>query len=288
MSDANDLTLRPYGRTCGRGLFVPLFIIAVGVIFLLDQLHIYPADFVFRYFWPAVFIIFGLDLLSRRLNMVRAFWGVAAIVVGGLLTLGNLGMIPYSLSNWWPLLLIGFGLMLLFSGGFRGRVVVMGGDRWARREQRWRAREQRWQSRFQGGAAGAESAAPSAVSAAAQPGVGAGGDTAGDRVEMFAILGGSQRRVSSTQFTGGHVTAFLGGFQLDLTRADIAGESAIIEIETFMGGGEIRVPALWQVELRGHGILGGYSDETQQIPSAAAKRLIIEGISMFGGVVIKN
>ncbi|MGH9479022.1 MAG: LiaI-LiaF-like domain-containing protein [Terriglobales bacterium] len=269
----NDATLRPYRRTCGRGLFVPLIIIAVGVIFLLDQLHVYPADFVFRYFWPAVFIIFGLDLLSRRLNMVRAFWGVAAIAVGGLWILGNLGMVSVSLANWWPLLLIGFGLMLLLSGGYRGR--ALGG----RRERLWQAREQRWQHYRNRSA----DMPPSAATTTSEPAA-----DGGDRVDVFAIFGGSQRRVTSTQFTGGHVTACLGGFQLDLTRAEIAGESAMIEIETCMGGGEIRVPTHWVVDVRGHGILGGYSDETQQVPSAGAKRLIIEGISLMGGVVIKN
>jgi len=116
-------------------------------------------------------------------------------------------------------------------------------------------------------------------------GAGLGNDSV---MDGLAMLGGFQRRVTAQNFTGGKLTACFGGFNLDLTRAGIAGERAVIDVTACFGGGEIRVPNNWIVDLRGQGFFGAFQDESRQTPAEGAKTLVVTGIAFFGGVVIKN
>ncbi|MGH9487307.1 MAG: LiaI-LiaF-like domain-containing protein [Terriglobales bacterium] len=283
----SDTTLQPEPirrSQCGRGLFGPLVIIALGVIFLLDQLRIVNAGYAFSYFWPAVIIIFGIELLSWRPQGARPFWGIIAIVVGAGLILSNLGYWYFDVGRWWPLILIAVGVSLLFRrGGWRGPY----NPHWRGYSRHHWRRDYAWAgdsgqpgggSGGSGGGAGAATAAESTMPSDGE-----------DFVHGVAVLGGFQRRVTSQQFRGGHLDAFMGGIQLDLHRAEIAGERAVLDVNTMFGGAEIRVPERWIVELRGQPFLGGYSDETRQdTPAPGAKRLILTGWSIFGGVVVKN
>lgn len=259
-------------RCCGRGVFVPLLIILLGVLFLLDQMHWFSAHRAFEYFWPAVFIIFGLECLSWRPRGPRLFWGVIGVGIGCALIAENLGYLRFDIRSLWPLLLIAFGLAMLFRGpGYRRRL------RYRRHGEAGPA---------SGGSGdwrgGGDPPAPAA--AVATP---ASDDDA--YVYGAAVLGGFQRRVTIPNFRGGHVTACLGGYNLDLSRCEIAGDSAVIDIFACFGGGEIRVPEHWVIEVQVQQLLGGCSDETRQSPPpVGAKRLIIQGTTIFGGVVIKN
>lgn len=271
---------RQWPRRCcqGRSLFGPLILIALGVIFLLNQLHVLRAGYVFNYFWPAVFIIFGIELLSWRPRGARLFWGVLAIVVGAGWIASNLGYWYLDITNWWPLILIVVGISLLFRRPWacRDRIHRFGpGVYRVRRGHAW---------------AGYDNA-PSTAGESTTNEAGAASDD-GSREEVIdgaAIFGGYQRRISSQQFRGGHVEAIFGGIQIDLRRAEMAGGQATIDVTAVFGGVEIRVPERWIIEMRGQPLLGGFSDETRQdVPQPGAKRLIITGFAMFGGVVVKN
>ena len=92
-------------------------------------------------------------------------------------------------------------------------------------------------------------------------------------------------------FSGGKVDAVFGGFEIDLRNCDIAGDSAVLELNAVFGGVELRIPENWSVVCKGAGVFGGYSDETHhptpgQFPNF--KQLICKGGAVFGGVVIKN
>ena len=80
---------------------------------------------------------------------------------------------------------------------------------------------------------------------------------ANGEIDMDFVMGGGEPRVESKNFRGGKVNAMLGGFVLDLTRAEIEGDEAILYVNTILGGGEIKVPETWLVEMHGSAILGG-------------------------------
>ncbi|MGP8246916.1 MAG: LiaI-LiaF-like domain-containing protein [Bryobacteraceae bacterium] len=106
-----------------------------------------------------------------------------------------------------------------------------------------------------------------------------------------AVFSGGKRRLVVSDFHGGKVDAVFGGFEIDLRNCDIAGDSAVLELNAVFGGVELRVPETWAVVCKGAGVFGGYSDETRhpnpaQLPNP--KQLICKGGAVFGGVVIKN
>jgi len=242
-----------------RGLFLGLAILAVGVILLLDQEGFISADRVFFYFWPAIFIFFGVEnIFFNSAQGGRRAWGWILLIFGVLLLGSQLGFRFLRAQDLWPLLVIFAGIVLVArSFGVLGSGPYFGALRF---------RLNRGQT----------------------PGDDASSEAQFDYV---AIFGGVNQRLYSKNFRGGNLLAFCGGWDLDLRRAEIDGDSAVIDATAFMGGGQIRVPDTWLVDMRGTAILGGYSDETAQQappPGTVQKRLILKGIAVFGGVVVKN
>ena len=110
-----------------------------------------------------------------------------------------------------------------------------------------------------------------------------------ERVSAVAVLGGVDRRVISSNFRGGDVTAFMGGGKLDLREATLApGAEAILDVTTMMGGFEIKVPETWNVIVDIVPFMGGYEDKTRHPTDPAAPRLRIRGFVMMGGVEIRS
>ncbi len=114
-----------------------------------------------------------------------------------------------------------------------------------------------------------------------------------DTVQGFALFGGVERRIHTSNFRGGEITAVFGGVEMDFRSAEIEGEEAIIYLDAVFGGIELVIPDRWMVVWDGQNIFGGYSDETRpplpDVPGAAAKkRLILRGRALFGGISVKN
>lgn len=105
-------------------------------------------------------------------------------------------------------------------------------------------------------------------------------------VDITAILGGFDRRISTPHFRGGEVAAFMGGCMLDLRGSSIDGE-AVINVFVGMGGISLKVPADWTVIMHGTPIMGGF-DEKTSAPPDNNKRLIVKGYAIMGGVEIRN
>jgi hypothetical protein len=296
-----------------KGAVIGIFIVAVGLVLLLDQMGFVSADYAFRFFWPAVFIYFGIEIAACRDNPTRSLAGILMIGFGLFLLLGSFRILHVGLYSMWPLLLIIWGIWVI------GR--AFGGN------------DSRWNARFRN-VAGNKSAdatdnPPSATEGSAGPSDPSGNQTPPDLADQIkyaihanikskiedgvksakataeswsgnfsgnpefdyvAIFGGVKQRITVKNFRGGRLLAICGGFDIDLSRADIDGPVAVIDANALMGGGEIRVPDSWFVEFHGVPLLGGYSDETHQVVTdpATAKRLIVRGVLVMGGVVVKN
>ena len=101
-----------------------------------------------------------------------------------------------------------------------------------------------------------------------------------------AFLGSVERRNGSADYRGGSVSAFMGGVNLDLREADIAGERAVLDVLAFMGGVELRIPEAWTVDVGTTSIMGGVEDKTRG--AAGGKRLVLTGTVIMGGIDIRN
>jgi predicted membrane protein len=107
-----------------------------------------------------------------------------------------------------------------------------------------------------------------------------------DVVDVTAILGGFERRVTTPDFKGGEVTAVMGGCSLDMRASSIQGE-AVLNVFALFGGIEIKCPPDWTVVLHGTPIMGGFDEKTAQPPDNS-KRLIVRGYAIMGGVEVRN
>ena len=107
------------------------------------------------------------------------------------------------------------------------------------------------------------------------------------RIDAFAVMGGVVRGTNSASFTGGAASAVMGGCEIDLRQAKLAGGEASFDAFAVWGGIELKVPEDWAVENRGVAFLGGFTDTTRR-PSQPKGRLILTGLAVMGGVEAKN
>ena len=105
-----------------------------------------------------------------------------------------------------------------------------------------------------------------------------------DDNEKVAIFYGEQSRVRG-DYTGGSLTAIFGGVDLDLRQANIK-DGAIIDVFTFCGGININLPDDVIVKNEVRGVLGGSDDKTMSKPSAK-KTIYLKGECVLGGLEIK-
>ena len=105
---------------------------------------------------------------------------------------------------------------------------------------------------------------------------------------LIPVVYGVGRKINAQNFRGGEATALLGGVKIDLHDAAITAEEAVIDVFAFWGGIEIAVPDGWAVVNRVVAVLGGAEDRTRPPVSPTAKRLVIRGICIMGGVEIKS
>ncbi len=112
-----------------------------------------------------------------------------------------------------------------------------------------------------------------------------------EKIEEVAIFGGGKRIITSNNLKGGNITAIFGGLELDLTRADIDGDIAVLEVACIFGGTTIIVKSEWDVQVQVASIMGGFSDKRKVYKrgenAAPSKILIIKGTAIFGGGEVK-
>jgi hypothetical protein len=227
---------RSTGQRITPRLVVGLGVLAVGLLFTAETLGFGDADLVFDY-WPLLLIAVGATSLGGRTRSDRLFAAVW-IGLGAWFLAWNLDWIDVSpFQFFWPLVFLTFGLFLL-TGGLRRRPEPRGGE---------------------------------------------------PRLSVIAVMGGIDRRVSSQAFTGGDITAFMGGGKLDLRQARLAEPRVELRIFAMWGGYEIRVPPDWVVSVELLPLLGGVEDKrTHQEHVDAAPTLVLKGVVIMGGVELKS
>jgi hypothetical protein len=83
-----------------------LLLIAIGVVFLLDQFRVTDFHETFRHYWPMILVLFGMVDLFQRKSVWRGLWMIA---VGVWLQATVLHLFGLTFRNSWPLLLIVLG-----------------------------------------------------------------------------------------------------------------------------------------------------------------------------------
>lgn len=96
----------------GRMLFGAILLI-FGALALIDNLNLFNTRDIFH-FWPMVFILAGALKMSKSSTPSGYLIGGGFILLGAMLTLHHMGIIYFRMRDWWPLLLIGAGLLVIF------------------------------------------------------------------------------------------------------------------------------------------------------------------------------
>ena len=105
----------PFGR-----VIAGLIVIAVGVMFLLATQDKIAWENWWAYFLMALGGIFIFEVLIRSV-MPAYRRPVFGKLIAGLVLIAIGASNIYGLVSWWPLIIIGVGVIILFGGLFRGR-----------------------------------------------------------------------------------------------------------------------------------------------------------------------
>lgn len=251
-----------YDRHRRGSLVFGFMAIIVGIVFWLYQADYLPQGIVLN-FWGVIFIVWGLVSLFSTCRSGNRIWALGLVAAGVMMQTNTMHLTHFEMRNMWPLIIILAGISALWHTikEDKTKVYRLGVFR-----------------RMQEG----EPPEGDTSSEAA---------TVGGEIDMDFFMGGGEPRVESKNFRGGRINAMLGGFVLDLTRAEIEGDDAVLYVNTILGGGEIKVPETWLVEMQGSAILGGYDNKTryfQPDTTKRVKRLIIRGNAILGGIEVKN
>jgi predicted membrane protein len=240
----------PNGGAISGGLIFGFAVVAIGVLFLLDNFGV-PVGFLWSY-WPVILIAIGLaKVVDSRDTSGRT--GGAVIMLVGLVLIADKIHLPFlnNVSLWqlWPLAIIAFGFMTLW-GALEGKDTL--------RTMR----------------VGAPWAPP------ATPG----------NVNMFSMFGGSNRKVTGdfkgadlvAIFGGGgldlrnatmsadeavvNINAIFGGFEIRVPETWLCE----VHVAGIFGGHEDKT----------------HQPDSRLVPNP--KRLIVKGSTIFGGMGIKN
>jgi len=240
-------------------VIVGLLIVGFGAALLLDNLHVMRAGDLIRY-WPFGLMAIGAAKLLQDEDRSGRIAGGLFVGIGALIDIQNFMFIEMDFWRWWPLAVVGFGVMIL-ARALRGSQDNREGVGYV--------------------APGGSTAVGGGLSA------GKGGGTMSQSLSEFAMWSGLQRRVASPAFRRAELTAIMGGIELDLRQAGTENGEAVIDVFVMWGGIEITVPPDWAVSNQVTPILGGSEDKstgTQQ----SRNRLIVKGVVIMGGVDIKT
>ena len=241
-----------------------MILVAIGLLFLLDNLHIVHVSAWFAY-WPVILMAVGLVKLVDSRHTGGQIAGGVLMAVGGLFLADNLGYLR--IDQMWPLILIAIGLFLLWNRVHPGYDYGRWWGNWQRTSRTWTQAQDQYQdgTRYDDSSLG------------------------GNKIHEVNVFSGTRRVITDQDFRGGKVDCVFGGITLDLRGANIAGDKAVLHISAVYGGAVVLIPAHWDLVIRGGGFFGGYSDQTIHPPRTSdTKRLIAKGGAVFGGVTFKN
>jgi predicted membrane protein len=237
-----------------------VFLVTLGIVLLLGQMGIVSTSSLFRFFWPAIMIFLGVELMFSRNRFSRNRFNREAggflLVAGIILLLSKLGVFHFSFSVVWALACIYWGLWIV--------ARTFGVRHW-------------WESHVPG------STEDKVIDINET-------DPAKTPADVSAIFGSFKRPITAKNFKGAKLEAIFGEVGIDLTKADIEGEEAVIQADAIFGACQIRVPETWHISVRGSAVMGEYVDKTRQRPpeGPGVKTLIVTGSAVFGTVEVKN
>eukprot|EP01029_Cantina_marsupialis_P022135 TRINITY_DN53893_c0_g1_i1.p1 TRINITY_DN53893_c0_g1~~TRINITY_DN53893_c0_g1_i1.p1 ORF type:complete len:238 (+),score=26.18 TRINITY_DN53893_c0_g1_i1:83-796(+) len=224
----------------------------------------------------------------------RAIFGIFLILFGCLLVLKNLDFIPYELRHMifsWPGLLIGLGALFFFGKEDKTTGIVLmavGGVFMFPIIFDWSFN---WRGLFWPVVMIVVGVVVIRKRNACEGHSRSGVGIDSDYIDELNIFGGGEKLINNKNFRGGKVTCVFGGTELNLSSADLAEGTNVIDVFAMFGGCVLVVPSDWDVKVEVTAIMGGVSDKrvaTTNYIVEPKKELIIRGLVLMGGCEIKS
>jgi hypothetical protein len=224
-----------------------LIVVIVGTLLLAREVG---ADMPYWLFsWHMLLIAFGIYLGARH-SFRNPVW-LIPVAIGSAFLLEDLVPEIRVREYFWPLLIIGVGVVMIFRSRRRGS-----GDMFKDWERK----------------ANAATAMPEGS------------------FESVTIFGENKKQVLSKDFKGGESVCVFGGVEINLTQAEIIGRVPI-EIVQIFGGTKLIVPSHWKIDTEEVvSVFGGLNDkrQVQNTVMDPSKVLVLKGTTFFGGIDIKS
>lgn len=225
-----------------------LIVIAIGTVLLARQAGADIPYWVFN--WEMLLIVLGFYVGARH-NFRNWKWLIpvfigSAFLLEDLIPDINIGHLV------WPIIIIGFGVSMIFRSRTRNRADDLF-KRWERQASQTT-------------------------------------NTGEGFFESVTIFGENKKQILSKDFKGGEGVCVFGGMEINLTQADIHGR-VVIELVQIFGGAKLIVPAHWRIETEEMvSIFGGLNDKRHLNNTATdeSKVLVLRGTILFGGIDIKS
>jgi len=218
------------------------------------------------------------------MNWARLYFGTPIVVLGVLLLLDGADVLDAGdiISTWWPVALIGAGLLALIANPRHWPVpvvIIVGGTAILLRTTDV--------------VDSLSLIIPALVIVVGLfvifgLGFGLNRSETGDRVSSFNMFSGNEIASHSVNFEGGNVGAIFGGTEIDLRDAMPAPEASL-DVFVAFGGVEVKVPEGWRVDMDGMPLFGGFENVTaKETLSGDAPSLNIHATALFGGIEVKH
>src|SRR5581483_5025793 len=141
--EPNRPTITPQG-------VVGVFIVLLGIVFTLDNLGLVQSRAILQY-WPLAPIGIGLLIVIHAEAARDWVKGTVWLAAGCLFLANNLGYIKFRIEAFWPLLLVAFGLHIIFRSQETlptrlEREQHRAQERLLRKKARWEVKLHRWQA----------------------------------------------------------------------------------------------------------------------------------------------
>lgn len=238
----------------------------------------------------------AIETSRRRMRRERS--PIGYLIIGSLIALYGLGLLADNLGlgdirrymrSAWPAVLVIVGIVMLIRRdqshanlGFWGTVCIFGGL-WAYASQRDWIHVNFWA--VFGPTMLVLLGASFVYRALHQPRPDGQSES---YIHSFALMSGHELKPTSTPFKGANLGSVMGGVVLDLSQAQMDGDTAIIDVFTVMGGIEIFVPRDWNVTTKVVSFMGACVDKRRPTTLPATKTVIVRGFAFLGGIDIKD
>ncbi len=229
------------------GIAFAVALVLVGASFLLQKLGVLPFN-IWNIVWPALILGLGVSWLINDLSV----FGLGVALLGLYYLLFNLGATSFELS-WsviWPILLVLLGISILMDKLVKNK---------RRKHGKWRTDDHTPVCDY---------------------------SESDGYISYECAFSEDNRKVSTSEFSGGNVDMSFGKSVLDITACRSVRPGAVLDVDVAFGSFEILVPRCIRVQLSEDKAFGsitvkGSPDEN------AAEVLYVKGDISFGSMMIR-